>query len=63
MAAARRRQCMTFSPSRSGDVMRIAIDVVKASEAGETERGALEEALTEGLLASFAALEPANASM
>jgi uncharacterized membrane protein YgaE (UPF0421/DUF939 family) len=45
----------------AGQLRSIAIDVVKASEAGETERGALEEAPTEELLASLPVPEPARA--
>jgi uncharacterized membrane protein YgaE (UPF0421/DUF939 family) len=43
----------------AGQLRSIAIDIVKASEAGETERGALEEAPTEELLASLPVPEPA----
>jgi uncharacterized membrane protein YgaE (UPF0421/DUF939 family) len=45
----------------AGQLRSIAIDIVKASEAGTTERGALEEAPTEELLASLSVPEPARA--
>lgn len=43
----------------AGHARSIAIDLVKASEAGESERGAIGEAPTEELLASMTAPEPA----
>jgi len=43
----------------AGQVRSIAIDIVKASEAGETDRGALEEAATEELLAALPVPAPA----
>jgi uncharacterized membrane protein YgaE (UPF0421/DUF939 family) len=46
----------------AGQVRSIAIDIVKASEAGETDRGALVEAPTEELLAALPLPEPANAA-
>ena len=42
-----------------GQVRSIAIDIVRASEAGETDRGALIEAPTEELLAALPMPEPA----
>jgi uncharacterized membrane protein YgaE (UPF0421/DUF939 family) len=53
-AAAARRTDIALSEI-AGQVRSIAIDIVKASEAGSTERGALEEAPTEELLASLGA--------
>jgi Fusaric acid resistance protein-like len=46
----------------SGQVRSVAIDIVKASEAGETDRGVLGEAPTEDLLAGLPLPEPANAA-
>jgi len=43
----------------AGQVRSIAIDIVRASEAGETERGGLVEAPTEELLAALPVPEPA----
>ncbi|MBV9007118.1 MAG: hypothetical protein JO181_20790, partial [Solirubrobacterales bacterium] len=43
----------------AGQLRSIAIDIVKASEAGETDRGALEEAATEELLAALPVPAPA----
>ena len=45
----------------AGQVRSIAIDIVRASEAGETDRGALTEAPTEELLAALPLPEPATA--
>jgi hypothetical protein len=42
----------------AGQVRSIAIDIVRASEAGETDRGALTEAPTEELLAALPLPEP-----
>jgi hypothetical protein len=42
----------------AGHVRSIAIDIVRASEAGETDRGALTEAPTEDLLAALPLPEP-----
>jgi uncharacterized membrane protein YgaE (UPF0421/DUF939 family) len=42
----------------AGQVRSIAIDIVRASEAGETDRGALTEAPTEDLLAALPVPEP-----
>ncbi len=46
----------------AGQVRALAIDIVKASEAGETEHGALVEAPTEELLAGLPFPEPAGAA-
>jgi hypothetical protein len=43
----------------AGQVRSVAIDIVRASEAGETDRGALSEAPTEDLLAALPLPEPA----
>ena len=43
----------------AGQVRSIAIDIVRASEAGETDHGALAEAPTEELLAALPSPEPA----
>ncbi|MGA2924702.1 MAG: FUSC family protein [Solirubrobacteraceae bacterium] len=45
----------------AGQVRSLAIDIVKASEAGETEHGAIAEAPTEELLAGLPLPEPAIA--
>jgi uncharacterized membrane protein YgaE (UPF0421/DUF939 family) len=46
----------------AGEVRSLAIDIVKASEAGEAERGAILEAPTEELLAGLPLPEPAPAT-
>jgi len=43
----------------AGQVRSVAIDIVRASEAGETAGGALTEAPTEDLLAALPVPEPA----
>jgi uncharacterized membrane protein YgaE (UPF0421/DUF939 family) len=62
-AAGRATAAATLRPdialnSIAGQVRSIAIDIVRASEAGETDRGALTEASTEELLAALPLPEP-----
>ncbi|MBV9423729.1 MAG: hypothetical protein JOZ98_12515, partial [Solirubrobacterales bacterium] len=57
-AAAARHHDIALSEI-AGQLRSIAIDIVKASEAGETDRGALEEAATEELLAALPVPAPA----
>lgn len=44
----------------AGEVRSIAVDIVRASEAGETDRGALSEASTEELLSALPPAAPAT---